>query len=273
VTKPGTAALERARLSHVAQNYLSAETFSAANAPLIDAQAQIDFARQLGGGLVAAIDGMRFVVPVPSIYTGPNRKYFGSKRGLTWLNMINDQGVRWASGEGQDDWPVVGDSHRVLDVDRAAAVTAAQGPAVLGHRVVVPASGHEARLDGYDQAGAEPQPVSRAAFVGHERVLVHGPPDAVAGEVVLDAVTGHAADAGHGLADVAQSRARHGLLDPGGQHALGRRDQVAIALASPADAEADSRVSMPAVDVGAAVDAQQVAVTQPVAGGQAVQQA
>ncbi|WP_374463229.1 Tn3 family transposase [Microtetraspora sp. AC03309] len=29
----------------------------------------------------------------PSIYTRPNRKYFGSKRGLTWLNMINDQGV------------------------------------------------------------------------------------------------------------------------------------------------------------------------------------
>ncbi|MFG2246377.1 Tn3 family transposase [Spirillospora sp. NPDC048823] len=93
VTKPGTAALERARLSHVAQNYLSAETFSAANAPLIDAQASIGFARQLGGGLVAAIDGMRFVVPVPSIYTRPNRKYFGPRRGLTWLNMINDQGV------------------------------------------------------------------------------------------------------------------------------------------------------------------------------------
>ncbi|CNF13187.1 Transposase and inactivated derivatives%2C TnpA family [Mycobacterium tuberculosis] len=36
---------------------------------------------------------MRFVVPVPSIYTRPNRKYFGPKRGLTWLNMINDQGV------------------------------------------------------------------------------------------------------------------------------------------------------------------------------------
>ncbi|TDD32737.1 hypothetical protein E1287_21810 [Actinomadura sp. KC06] len=33
VTKPGIAALERPRLSHVAQNYLSAETFSTANAP------------------------------------------------------------------------------------------------------------------------------------------------------------------------------------------------------------------------------------------------
>jgi TnpA family transposase len=31
------------------------------------------------------------VVPVPSIYTRPNRKYFGPDRGVTWLNMINDQ--------------------------------------------------------------------------------------------------------------------------------------------------------------------------------------
>ena len=34
---------------------------------------------------------MRFVVPVPSVYARPNRKYFGPKRGVTWLNMINDQ--------------------------------------------------------------------------------------------------------------------------------------------------------------------------------------
>jgi TnpA family transposase len=34
---------------------------------------------------------MRFVVPVPSVYARPNRRHFGSKRGVTWLNMINDQ--------------------------------------------------------------------------------------------------------------------------------------------------------------------------------------
>jgi hypothetical protein len=27
-----------------------------------------------------------------AIYPRPNRKYFGALRGLTWLNMINDQG-------------------------------------------------------------------------------------------------------------------------------------------------------------------------------------
>ena len=46
--------------------------------------------------MVAAVDGMRFVVPVPSVYARPNRKYFGPKRGVTWLNMINDQ----AAGSG-----------------------------------------------------------------------------------------------------------------------------------------------------------------------------
>jgi TnpA family transposase len=40
---------------------------------------------------------MRFVVPVPSIYARSNRRYFGPKRGVTWLNMINDQAVGLAS--------------------------------------------------------------------------------------------------------------------------------------------------------------------------------
>ena len=60
VVKKGVEALERGRLSHVAQTYLSAETFSLANAPLIAEQAKIPFAQALGGGLVAAIDGMRW---------------------------------------------------------------------------------------------------------------------------------------------------------------------------------------------------------------------
>ena len=92
IVKKGVEALERDRVSHVNQTYLGTETYSPANRWLIEAQAGIAFAQALGGGLVAAIDGMRFVVPVPSIYARPNRKYFGPKRGVTWLNMINDQG-------------------------------------------------------------------------------------------------------------------------------------------------------------------------------------
>lgn len=48
--------LERARLSHVAQNYLSAERS-------------------------------------PRSTPAPTASTFGNRRGLTWLNMINDQGV------------------------------------------------------------------------------------------------------------------------------------------------------------------------------------
>ena len=93
VAKKGVPALERARLSHVFQNYVRPETLAAANAPLVARQAGLLLAQAWGGGLVAAVDGMRFVVPVPAAFALPNRKFFGSKRGMTWLNAINDHGM------------------------------------------------------------------------------------------------------------------------------------------------------------------------------------
>jgi len=57
----------------------------------VDAQTEIGLAQTWGGGLVASVDGMRFVVPVRTIHARPNPKYFGRKRGITWLNMLNDQ--------------------------------------------------------------------------------------------------------------------------------------------------------------------------------------
>lgn len=42
----------------------------------------------VGGGLVAAVDGMRFVVPVPAVFARTNRKFVGSRRGMTWLNAM-----------------------------------------------------------------------------------------------------------------------------------------------------------------------------------------
>jgi TnpA family transposase len=91
VIKPGEAALSRARLAHVDQYYVRAENHAAANAVLIDAQAQIPIAQAWGGGLLASVDGLRFVVPVRTINAGPSPKYFGYKRGITWLNAVNDQ--------------------------------------------------------------------------------------------------------------------------------------------------------------------------------------
>ena len=81
VAKRGAPALEPARLAHVVGAYLSAEAFSKANAPLIEAQAGIPFAQALGGGLVAAIDGMRFVVPVPSVYARPEPQVLRPEKG------------------------------------------------------------------------------------------------------------------------------------------------------------------------------------------------
>ncbi|MEZ2390695.1 Tn3 family transposase [bacterium RCC_150] len=91
VTTPGKEALTRDRLLHVDQSYVRAETIEAANAVLVQAQAEIPLAQAWGGGLVASADGMRFVVPVRTHHARPNPKYFGRKLGITWLNMLNDQ--------------------------------------------------------------------------------------------------------------------------------------------------------------------------------------
>ena len=84
-------ALRRSRLSWVKQNFMRAETLTAANAVLVAAQNAIPLARSWGGGEVASADGLRFTVPVRTIHAGPNPKYFGQKRGVTWYNLASDQ--------------------------------------------------------------------------------------------------------------------------------------------------------------------------------------
>jgi TnpA family transposase len=44
-----------------------------------------------GGGLVASVDGLRFRVPVQTIHAGPSPRFFGYKRGIIWLNALNDR--------------------------------------------------------------------------------------------------------------------------------------------------------------------------------------
>src|ERR1039457_4920917 len=84
-------ALRRHRLSWVRQNYIRAETLTKANARLVAAQNDIELARCWGGGDVASADGLRFVVPVRTIHAGPNPKYYGMERGVTYYNMMSDQ--------------------------------------------------------------------------------------------------------------------------------------------------------------------------------------
>ncbi|MFC7641572.1 Tn3 family transposase [Streptosporangium lutulentum] len=94
VTKAGVAALTQHRLIGVEKGYFHGEGIAAASARLVDSQARIDITADWGGGLVASADGMRFVVPVRSLYARPSPLYFGRgkrSRGATWLNVVSDK--------------------------------------------------------------------------------------------------------------------------------------------------------------------------------------
>ena len=40
---------------------------------------------------MASADGLRFVVPVRTIHSGPNPHYYGQERGVTFYNLVSDQ--------------------------------------------------------------------------------------------------------------------------------------------------------------------------------------
>lgn len=84
-------ALKRDRLIWVDQNYIRDETITASNAILVAAQNQSNLAKKWGGGDIASADGMRFVVPVRSLHSAPNPKYFNQRRGVTWYNLLSNQ--------------------------------------------------------------------------------------------------------------------------------------------------------------------------------------
>lgn len=79
------------RLVWINQNYIRDETLVEANSKLVSAQNSLSLAQIWGGGDVASADGLRFVVPVKSIHSGSNPKYFGIGRGVTYYNMVSDQ--------------------------------------------------------------------------------------------------------------------------------------------------------------------------------------
>ena len=90
LAKPDDPALTKSRLSWVAQNYFRAETLTAANARLVDAQTGIPITDAWGGGELVSVDCLGFVVPVMTINAGPNPRYFGRGRGITCLNYVSD---------------------------------------------------------------------------------------------------------------------------------------------------------------------------------------
>ncbi|BAC67916.1 putative Tn3 family transposase [Streptomyces avermitilis MA-4680 = NBRC 14893] len=52
------------------------DTIAAANAKLIEAQAKVPIVKFWGEGLLASVDGLRFVVPKRTIHAGPSPKYY-----------------------------------------------------------------------------------------------------------------------------------------------------------------------------------------------------
>lgn len=94
------------------RRYLRGDTITAANAKLIEAQSQVPIVQFWGNGLLASVDGLRFVVPVRTISSTLSPKYFGFKRGITWLNAVNHQ----VAGIGQMVVPgTPRDSLHILD--------------------------------------------------------------------------------------------------------------------------------------------------------------
>jgi hypothetical protein len=164
VTTPGADALTRDRLRHVDQHYLRADTLSAANTVLVNAQADVPLAQLWGGGCVASVDGMRFVVPVRTIHARPNRKYFGPKRGATWAEHALGPGGRAQRDGGVGHAPRLAQRHR-----RDPAATRRQQSfrrhhfrqwVVFGHRVRAPASTRS-------QVSPAAEEFARSAAVAH----------------------------------------------------------------------------------------------------------
>ena len=70
---------------------------------------------------MASVDGLRFVVPVTTVNAAPNPRYFGMRRGVTWLNAVNDQfagiGAVVVPGTVRDSLYILGveeDRNRIL---------------------------------------------------------------------------------------------------------------------------------------------------------------
>ena len=91
VSQADDPALTMARLDGVKRNYVHLDAIMRANAKLVEYHSRLALTQRWGGGEVASADGLRFVVPVKTIHAGPNQKYFGAKRGITYYTLVSDQ--------------------------------------------------------------------------------------------------------------------------------------------------------------------------------------
>jgi TnpA family transposase len=134
VVNAGAAALTGHRLLGVENGYFHGEGIAAASARLVDKQAGIDITADWGGGLVASVDGMRFVVPVWSLHSRPSPLYWGigkRPRGSTWLNTVSDKvmglGGLLVPGTLRDSLFILDAIHRLDAIEHPEVITTDQG--------------------------------------------------------------------------------------------------------------------------------------------------
>lgn len=132
-------ALRRSRLSWVSQNFIRSETLAAANARIVSAHAELPITQFWGDGQTASADGLRFIVPRTAIHAGPNVRYFGKGRGVTWYNMLSDQysglGAMVVPGTLRDSLAILAlllDQETELDPTHIMTDTAAYSDAIFG---------------------------------------------------------------------------------------------------------------------------------------------
>src|SRR6266498_1802239 len=176
-----------------------------------------------------------------------------------------------SSEEGEDLGAVFGDGDGVFRVGASGPIRGAEGPAVVVDDVGAARAAPEPGFDREHVPSAQLQATTRAAAVGYMRVLVHAPTDPVTAEVEVGADARVLADAPDRGPDVAEPVPGNRGRDPCGQRLLGGSDQLQILGARCAHGEADRGVRTPAVDRGAAVDIQQVAVLELQVGRQPMQ--
>ncbi|MEV7541206.1 Tn3 family transposase [Streptomyces sp. NPDC089915] len=80
-------ALRRSRLKEVERDYLTPKNIEVLSKRMIELQADIPLARLMGGGEVAAVDGMRFYVPPRSPFGHRGEP----RRTATWFTVVTDQ--------------------------------------------------------------------------------------------------------------------------------------------------------------------------------------
>lgn len=90
LVQSGVPALEYDRLTWVEQNYFRTDTLIQANSILIEYLSKLLLVKSWGNGNVASADGLRYVVPLNTIYAAPNPHYFGLGRGITNYKLISD---------------------------------------------------------------------------------------------------------------------------------------------------------------------------------------